>query len=392
MSFVSRVDQFHAAAMQATGLSDFGSADYLEPMRQVLSDYDRYTRFSPLGLQMTEGNLIGLLASRLLTQQQLQLHPHWVDAPLEKPIVIVGTMRSGSTALHRLLAADPDCQWLPPWLGAAPMPRPPRETWAAQPMYEKTTQALEQLYAVAPNFRAMHPMAADWPDECRFAVDHSFWSPGLACLASAPHYVDWCLNGDVRFAYRRHRQILNLIAGGSPLRWVLKDPCHLWGLDALLDVFPGACVVWTHRDPVSAMASSVAIFSEVRGAIETFSREHIGRDELRHWGAALRKAERVRQQHDPARFLDIHASELQADPLEVVQRIYRHFGLPLTERQRDALSRYVQSSPDAGHSSIRHRSEDFGFTRDDVYHAIGDYGARYEQVLEQSDRFAVRHC
>ena len=238
-------EHLHERAIQATALRDFGPGDYIAPMKRLLADYDAHASFTAIGQQMIEAQLVGALITRLIAQQGFTLHPELLHTPIARPIVIVGMMRSGSTALLRLLAQDPDVQWLPPWLASAPMPRPPRESWAANPWFRHSAAVFEQLNRLSANFERMHPMAADEPDECRLAIDHTFWSPGLATMATAPEYAQWCLECDASFAYRRYRQVLGLISGGNTQRWVLKDPCHLWGLDALLNVFPDACVVWT---------------------------------------------------------------------------------------------------------------------------------------------------
>ena len=76
------------------------------------------------------------------------------------------------------------------------------------------------------------------------------------CLAHLPTYSQWLRQQDWTAAYRRHRRNLQLI--GLPdagQRWVLKNPSHLFALDALLEVYPDALVIQTHREPRTAIAS-----------------------------------------------------------------------------------------------------------------------------------------
>ena len=49
MSLFSRIDEFHDQAVQATGYADFGDTSYVEPLRLMLSDYDRHARLTPIG-------------------------------------------------------------------------------------------------------------------------------------------------------------------------------------------------------------------------------------------------------------------------------------------------------------------------------------------------------
>jgi Sulfotransferase family len=380
VNFVSQIDTFHERACAATGLGNFGPEDYREPMQRLLADYDANARFTAIGRQMSEGQITAALISRLIAQDNFARYPEFLADPIEKPIVIVTMMRSGSTALLRLLAQDPANQALPPWLASAPMPRPPRAGWETNPWYRQSVAAFEQLYRIAPDIRRMHPMQADEPDECRLAIDQTFWSPGMATMATAPEYARWCLECDAAFAYRRYRRILGLIAGGSSQRWVLKDPCHSWGLDTLLKEFPDACIVWMHRDPVAAMIGAATIMYEARRSTGTQSREAVGREQLDRWGRAAAKAEKVRRAGDSSRFFDLHMRELQRDPAGSAERIYHHFGLPVTDAARNAWSRYLASKPDAGHSPFRYTAEDFGFTAADVHAVVGDYSARYQSL------------
>jgi Sulfotransferase family len=381
MSFSSQFDAFHEQAAKATGFDDFGAADYIEPMRLILSDYDKYSHFSEAGVQMMSAGIVGLLIGRLFSEQGFKEHPDFANAPLKKPVIIVSMLRTGSTALHRLLAKDPANQWLPPWLGATPMPRPPRETWESNPWYQMLAQGLEQIYQLNPKIKAAHPMLPTEPDECRFAGDQSFWSPGLACTAVAPEYAAWCIGSDARYSYRRYRQTLGLIAGGDTRRWVLKDPQHLWSLAAMLDVFPDACVVYCHRELNTSYASMASLIYELRRLRESdlTAKQH-GRQELTLWGAAQSKAEDARNKHDPSRFCDVHIRELHADPIGTAERIYRHFNLPVSEEARQSWRTHVAMDVRAGHGAHHYKIEDFGFTEKDIIASVGSYYERYQRL------------
>ena len=229
-SFLSRFDEFHEQAMKATGFDDFGASEYTEPLKLPLADYDKYGSFTPIGEQITSAGTVGLLAARLFAQQGFKQHPDFIATPIEKPIVILGLPRSGSTTLHRLLVRDPDTQHLVPWLGNTPMPRPPRETWESNPFYQMTKQALDGFWEIFPDVKLMHPMLADEPDECRYAFESTFWSPATAFAGVMEGaYGEWVSNTVPRYAYAHYRKVMGLIAGGDRRRWILKDPTtHSW--------------------------------------------------------------------------------------------------------------------------------------------------------------------
>jgi Sulfotransferase family len=377
MSFVTRIDAYHEQAIAASGgLSDFGAPDYLEPMRMLLSDVDAHCRLSPLGEQVVTGNIIGHLVGRLVAHDGFKRHPEYAGAAVEKPLIIVGAMRTGTTALQSLLLSCPDNQGLELWLANAPMPRPSSETWESNLWYQHNVKALEQFYQAAP-IKGAHPMQADRPDECFWVLDHTLWSPPKSMFITVPRYLDWCLEADASYAYRYYRKVLGLIAGGSSKRWVLKSPCNIWGLDALLNVFSDACVVFTHRDIMTAMTSTASVAYAIHHPIEPdLTPAQIGKQVVRDWGRALDKAEKVRSKHDPARFVDVHAGQLQSDPVGTVERIYQHFKLPFSEENRQRLEQQSRTDPRAGHVVRQYKPEDFGLKRDEVIAQVGDYHER----------------
>lgn len=377
MGLLSRFDELHELAAQASGLDDFGAADYVEPMRQLLADYDRHNRIPPEGEALIAGDIIGQLVGRLFAQSGFKSHPEFAQAAIEKPLFVIGMARTGTTALLRLLSKDPAAQSLPLWLASTPMPRPPRETWESHPCYRQIAQGLRQLDEMLPEFKHIHPMVADEADECRIVLGQSFWSPGMASLATTSDYADWCLAGDARYAYRDYRRTLGLVAGGDRRRWVLKCPTHSWGLDALLDVFPDANIVFTHRDVTTSMASTASMVHCLRGTREPqVGPEQIGREILAHWGRALDKAEKVRQRYDPARFVDVHVRQMQTNPVGTVERIYRHFGLPFSAEARTAMARELGRDPRVGHGDHRYAPDYFGLDEHKVRAGVGDYWER----------------
>jgi hypothetical protein len=294
MSLLSSFDAFHEQAAQLTGLSDFGLTDYVEPMKLLLSDLDKYCPHTEAGLQFTQGALVGSLISRLLAAKGFKDNPEFANAGIEKPLIITGMPRTGSTSLQKLLAKDPNSQWLPPWLGGAPMPRPPEDTWESNPFFQATKQGLEHIYQAIPEVLAMHPMKAGEADECRYAIGSAFWSPDIAFTGPmSGDYAHWLTSEKPLYAYRYYRKLLGLIAGGDKRQWILKDPTtHPFAPETMLEVFPDARIVYTHRDPASAMSSVSNMLYYVRGLrVSGLKPEENGRDQLAFWSPAIERLE-----------------------------------------------------------------------------------------------------
>ena len=390
VSFLSRFDELHEYAVKATGgLSDFGSDEYREPLRLLLGNYDQHARFDANGAQLVAQDAVGNLAGRLIEEQGFKSHPDFAAAKVEKPLFIIGLPRTGTTSLHRLIALDPALQTLPLWLACAPKPRPPRDTWESQPGFQQIAQALVQLYATSPFFKVMHPQSAEAADECRIAINHSFWSPGMcSSFSSVPDYSRWCFNTDARYAFQRYRKVLGLIAGGNKNRWLLKDPSHIWGWSSLLDTFPDACIVFTHRDPIAAMESFANLMFYSRKLCEPgLKPAELGNILPGYWGKALARIEHERKAVSPKQILDLHFDDITMDPVGVIERIYKHFELPISDRVAALWRERVAADPSGGHGGGKaYKLEEFGLTQKAIVAGVGAYFDRYLNVAACSCR------
>jgi hypothetical protein len=217
-------------------------------------------------------------------------------------------------------------------------------------------------------------MAADQVEECWQLLRQSMRSVSYECLAHLPGYSAWLAGQDWTAAYRRHRRNLQLI--GLPdrgRRWVLKNPSHLFALDALLRVYPDALVIQTHRDPRTAIASVCSLAAQASaGWSPAFTGEVIGRGQLELWARGLERFTAERTRHDPAQFFDVDYAEFTADPVHAVEAVYAHFGLALSGTARAAmLALRAHSAPAAVGPAHRYALSDFGLTDGEVDERFG---------------------
>lgn len=381
-TFVGTVEDLHASATRLTGLSDYGDDGYLEGLAVLLDSYAADEQLTPAGSKVKRGELRGALAARLISEAAFKQHPSVDEVRIERPIFVTGLPRTGTTAVHRLLCADASHQGLEQWLCEVPQPRPPRDTWADDPIFAGIQAGFARFHAENPEFAGVHYIAADMPEECWQLLRQSLMSISYESLAHIPTYSRWLGEQDWTPAYERHRRNLALIGlNDLDKRWVLKNPSHMIALDALLAVYPDAIVVHTHRDPRAAVASAASL-SELatRGLSERFVGEQIGRDSL---DLLAREAERflaARFRHDPAQFLDVAYEDLLADPVGTVEGIYKHFDLPWTHEVRAAVEAEDRDSR-TGRRAPKHTYTlaDFGLSEADVDARLGDYVAAYRR-------------
>jgi Sulfotransferase family len=336
---IGTADELHAAATALTGLADFGADGYRDGLAVLLESYARDASLTPKGTRVARAMIRGALTARLFSEAGWARYPEHADAGIDRPLFVIGLPRTGTTALHRLLTADPAHQGLQAWLAEVPQPRPPRETWAADPVFQAIQAGFDRHHVSHPEFMAVHYMAADQVEECWQLLRQSMRSVAFECLAHLPGYAAWLRGQDWTGAYRRHRHNLQLI--GLPdrgRRWVLKNPSHLFALDALLRVYPDALVIQTHRDPRTAIASVCSLAAQATaGWSTTFRGAVIGRDQLETWATGLEQFTEARARHDPARFCDIEYDDFVINPLSTVESVYQRFGLPLSGRAMDAM-------------------------------------------------------
>lgn len=366
---VGTFEDLHEAATRATGLEDFGDDEYHEGLRVLLDSYAHEAGLTGVGNYMQRSFVRGALIARLLSQLGFERHPGYVDVPVERPIFVTGLPRTGTTALHRLLTADPTHQGPELWLTEFPQPRPPRSTWESDPVFSGIQAAYAEHHVENPEFMGIHYMDAASVEECWRLLRQSGKSIGYESLAYIPSYSAWLAKQDWTDAYERHKANLQLIGvNDQDKRWVLKNPSHLVALDALMRVYPDALVVQTHRDPRVAIASACSLSAEAtQGWSTVFQGVVVGRTQLDMLADASARFAEERRRHDPAQFVDVEYDDFVGDPVGTVRAIYRAFDLPWTDEVSarveaiDAESRQGPRRP-----SHRYDLADYGLTEDEV--------------------------
>ncbi len=367
---VGSYEDIAAAAMRTTGMSDFGDGAHEEGLRVLVDDLaSPEAGLTPRGNYFQRSEVKSALVGVLLTQAQFAAHPEHRDVPIERPIFVMGLPRTGTTALHRLLHADPMAQGLEMWLTQYPQPRPPRETWGADPIFAAMQQAFSAHHVESPEFMGIHYMDATTVEECWRLLRQTGKSNSYESLANVPRYSAWLQRQDWTDAYARHKENLQLVGLNDPdKRWVLKNPSHLTALDALMRVYPDALIVYTHRDPVVCIASSCSLSAETTaGHSTTYVGRTIGETQLDLWSRAFHAFHDARERYPSEQFVDVAFSDLRADPLGVTRGVYDAFGLdwmPEVETAITALDRESKSGKAA--PSHSYALEDYGLSEAEV--------------------------
>ena len=383
-SFEAALDLLHDTVAREVGSDDFGPPDYLPGLKALLQSMDWDARFHEAGRRRAWDMVVGVLRGRAQAYAAMKAHPGFAAAPVISPVVIVGVPRTGTTALHRLMAVDPRFQGLQTWLLDSPRPRPPAELWNADPDFRRTVAQLEAQYAAAPEHRAAHHRAAEEVHECCMVLRQSFVSNLWSCGFTAPTYDAWRQSASEAAAYAHYRSCVQLIGMNEPdKRWLLKNPGHIEQLDLLFAVFPDARVIQTHRDPAKAVPSLVSLLMQMHPLFEDTDPALRGRIMLRRevgkWARAVDAAQAVRQRH-PGKVLDVVHAEFHAEPMRVLERIYDFIGFDIPDSTREAFTARIASKPELQHGAHRYRIEDYGMSAEEAREPFGDYVSRYDLV------------
>jgi hypothetical protein len=371
---VGTVDDLRESASRMTGLSDFGADDYSDGLAVILESYARDADLTPLGSKVARVGLRGALAARLLSEAAWAAHPEHAGVPVDRPIFVTGLPRSGTTALHRLLTADPGHQGLELWLAEMPQPRPARDTWDANPVFQAIQAGYQQHHVEHPEFMGVHYIAADTVEECWQLLRQTLRSVSYECLAHLPGYSAWLRDQDWTGSFRRHRRNLQMIGLNEPdKRWVLKNPSHLFSLDAIMAVYPEALIIQTHRAPRTSVGSMCSLAAHATdGWSNTFRGAVIGADQLELWARGLAEFAAARARYNPAQFLDVDYADFTADPVGTVDSVYARFGLPYSDDAAAAVrALHASAGGSDARPSHRYSLADFGLTGEQVDERFG---------------------
>lgn len=255
-----------AAATEATRLSDLGEPTWQEGLDRLLEDLDRSANLSTLGAVIVETDLTAYLSNRLRILDWRARHPEVALGAVERPLVICGQPRTGTTILYDLLAQDPAHRAPLSWEVDFPVPPPASATYDRDPRIAESQAATDLVDVVIPGFTDFHPMGARLAQECVRMTGSDFRSMIFYTQYDVPDYERWLLHeADLAPTYRWHRMYLqHLQSEHRADRWLLKSPAHLWHLGALMAEYPDAVVIQTHRDPLKVIASVAALVAHLR--------------------------------------------------------------------------------------------------------------------------------
>ncbi len=375
-----------AQAETETDLHDFGPADFEHRLDVLCRAMREEGGFDAAGIFQQHTLLLGLLKNRLLVEDLVRRHPEILEERITAPIVICGLPRTGTTHLHNLMSADPALRTLPYWESLEPVladrEQPP--AGSPDPRVERTALALSFLDVAMPYFTRMHEMTVEHTHEEIQILAMDFSSMLFETSAPMPLWRDDYLARDQRPSYAylvKVLKVLQWLRGGT--RWVLKSPQHLEQFPVLVDTFPDATFVVTHRDPVSVTASMTTMVAySMRLTRERVDLEAAGAYWSDRLERMLRRCAEERSVLPGGQTIDVHFDEFMRDDMAMVERIYDLAGQPFDEQARSSMSAFMAEHPRGKHGTVEYDLAQFGLDPAELRAALAFYTDHFGVTLE----------
>lgn len=374
-------DEVLERAIKETGLDDFGEeTGFRERLAVTLQAFDEDKGLTRGGRITMLQNAIRVMANRLRIEDLVKRHPEILDIKIDRPIIIAGLPRSGTTHLVNWLARDTRLRSLTLWESEEPVPGVVVQPGEADPREQRSAEIWGLFEAVLPHMPAMHGMGASSIHE-----DNELLFMDLNCYSwefqtRIPRWIDYYFAHDRTQSYLYERKVLQVLTWyKGPNRWILKSPQHMENLGPLKAAFPDATLVVTHRDPAAVLNSLLHMLAYS----DRIRRDPIDPHGLaKHWVARIeRLLHAYVDQRDiwgPDQSVDILFHEYMADQEGVMRKVYALADLPLTPEAETSLTDYLKENPRNKFGKVIYQLEKhFGITRDEIRARFGFYFERY---------------
>ena len=351
-----------SAARANTGLDDFGSGEWdgwYEPFQVLVKALNEESRLTLTGRLLTRTDMLLALEGRLRVEDTYKRHPEIDEEEITRPLFIVGQGRTGTSILQNLLAEDPGSETVRNWEVMHPCPPPEAATYRTDPRIEAADRTITMWNRVTPEIASMHDFTGWSATESIHLQVLSFRTPAWfdSLWGQVPGFARYMAGQDIADSYRYEKRVLKLLQWRNPRKhWVLKSPFALSHLPKVLEVYPDAGFIWTHRDPVRAVASVVSLI----GTLNWIRSDHpLSGDTLEILTnpelAAGLMSQPIGWLEDGviprSSLCNVQYQDFVRDPMAVVGQIYDFFGIELTDEARSAMRRYMDEHPRTGRPS-----------------------------------------
>jgi len=377
-------DQLMQQAIAETGLTDFGDPWFEAPLQALIGYVNR-----DAGLLSPESSagvrIQSALSDRLKLVQYFKDHPEAAEERIDLACAIIGLPRTGSTMVHRLLAAVPGFTALWWWETAFPFPLPGESQTDPTPRQEAAKQMVDWLLTQWPDFESIDPMDAMAVNEEVVLLDRTFLSTTYDSMMPIHDYGYWQADQDHEPAFRdlyRFLQVIQhqrVLQGEARRPWVFKTPHHLMGgLNGLLSIWPDVKLVMTHRHVGQVLPSYCSMCASLSiNSSTSYRKDQQGAHWSRRFRTGLERLEALRGRLPAGQIIDVQYEETVSDPIGMAERVLTQLGFTPDAGTQAALAKCVKDNAREARPRHKYSADEFGLTPEGIEADFAFYHDRY---------------
>ncbi len=386
-------DELLEAAQQRTGLTGIDSDSWREGLEILIREADRAPNVTPQGKATLEEEYTAALANRLRVHHYILQHPEVLREKIERPLVILGLPRTGTTVASYLLDQDPRRRSLLNWEAGNSVPPPTTATLRSDPRCLAKREQLNRMaeMLIKAGVHVPHWEDADGPTECMFVHNQDFKALSWESTSPTAVYSDWLLErADMTSTYQYQKRVLQVLQSQAPGIWSLKMPSHAVHIETLLATFPDVRMVWAHRDPYKATTSLCSILAMGKARVTgggiggggNYDKVALGRNTMKQVKAHVDNALRARARIGDRRFYDLHYASLVRDPVGEMRKLYAWAGDELTPAVEERMYQWLKDRPQDRFGRHRYTLEEYGLSKEQLEPIFAAYLAKFDIELE----------
>lgn len=379
-------EQLMSKSREVTGI-DSVDTDIREAVERLVHALNTEAELNEAGARGMEKRILSILCNRLRMQRDFDKYPRIDDEKIVSPLFLTGAGRSGSTKMHKLLAASGDFKYLRFWQQYNISLRTGKRIEDPSDRIRETEQFIAWFNEKVPDARLIHSYETFEPEEETFLFDHArFLINYNITHATIPSFTQWVMAEDMVKQLQFLKQAIKYLQwqfyDEDERPWLLKNPLYS-GLEPLLEqIFPGAVLVATHRDPASRVSSSAGLCTNFKKAYSDVDRTHeAGPGMLEFMAMVANQYLAGRDAHPDTKILDIGYPELTNNAERVVEKVYAYAGRQLSERARNNMHNWEEENRQHKHGVYKYSLAQYGITREMIEEKFRPYTERFKDYL-----------
>ncbi len=385
---VSTTDDVFKLAAQRTGLTEIDSDSWRDGLAIMLDELNSSPAFTPFGRERVLDDATNALGRRMQVHDYIKAHPDVLDTPVERPLIVLGMPRTGTTVISYLLDQDPARRSLLHWQCVHPIPPASTETLRTDPrclaLLEEQRKILELVTQA--KMPLPHWEDADGPTEDMFIHNQDFKGLSWDSFLPTDRYARWLFDeADMSSTYKYQKRYLQVLQSTAPGNWSLKMPSHSVHIEALLNVFPDARLIWAHRDPYKATGSLCNLWRLPQSLVmntELLDQTDMGRLAMWQMRYHVQRPLRARDRIGDERFFHMYYHEMMRDPMHVMRRIYDWADEPLTAETEARMHNWLAEHPQDRFALNAYRLDEYGLTIEALEPVFVEYLDTFDIELE----------